>query len=135
VIGRTTGLPLTCMSWRLLPSASQVSTRSEGCGPSLPSSSASTYLAKRTGHTRHRWKLVELLGEDEPTCGPRRSATVAHETASKAELVSLFAQRADIPPMLWTQMFRRAQSSIDVLAYAALFLHEQEPDLNDHGPR
>ena len=55
--------------------------------------------------------------------------------ASKAELVSLFAQRADIPPMLWTQMFRRAQSSIDVLAYAALFLHEQEPDLNDHGPR
>jgi hypothetical protein len=83
VIGRTTGLPLTCMSWRLLPSASQVSTRSEGCGPSLPSSSASTYLAKRTGHTRHRWKLVELLGEDEPTCGPRRSATVAHETRAR----------------------------------------------------
>ena len=49
--------------------------------------------------------------------------------ASESELVGLYAHRAHVPLDLWFALFRRARRSIDVLAYAAVFLQEQDPHL------
>ena len=35
-----------------------------------------------------------------------------------------------MPADLWWQLFARAGASIDILVYAAIFLHEQHPDFN-----
>ena len=75
-------------------------------------------------------KLVELLGEEEGYFWPEVTERRATE-ASKAELLTLYPHRADIPPELWRQLFEHAERSIDILVYAAIFLHEQIPDLND----
>ena len=88
------------------------------------------WLNGRVPHARHRWQLVELLGEEEGYLWPEVTERRATE-ASKAELLTLYPHRADIPPELWRQLFEHAERSIDILVYAAIFLHEQIPDLNE----
>jgi transcriptional regulator with XRE-family HTH domain len=88
------------------------------------------WLNGRVPHPRHRWKLVELLGEEEGYFWPDVLNGRSTE-ASKAELLTLYPHRADIPGELWRQLFAHAERSIDVLVYAATFLHEQVTDLND----
>jgi hypothetical protein len=41
------------------------------------------------------------------------------------------SSRSAVPANLWWDLFSRARHQIDVLVYAANFLHEQRPDLND----
>jgi hypothetical protein len=89
------------------------------------------WLNGRVPHARHRWKLVDLLGEDETYFWPDLATSTRSRAASEAELVTLYPQRAHVPADLWARMFRRTEQSIDVLVYAAVFLHEQQPDLND----
>jgi hypothetical protein len=89
------------------------------------------WLNGRVPHARHRWKLVELLGEEEAYLWPEAANGTQAREASKAELVTLYPQRADVPVELWSGLFRRAERSIDIVVYAAVFLHEQHPDLND----
>jgi transcriptional regulator with XRE-family HTH domain len=89
------------------------------------------WLNGRVPHARHRWKLVELLGEEETYLWPEAANGARTREASKAELVTLYPQRADVPLELWSGLFRRAERSIDIVVYAAVFLHEQDPDLND----
>src|SRR4051812_15125148 len=88
------------------------------------------WLGGRVPHPRHRWKLVELLGEEEGYLWPNVLHGRSTE-ASKSELLTLYPHRADIPTELWRQLFEHAERSIDVLVYAATFLHEQLPDLNE----
>jgi hypothetical protein len=88
------------------------------------------WLNGRLPHSRHRWKLVELLGEEEAYLWPEATNGRTKE-ASKAELLTLYPHRADIPRELWRHLFEHAEGSIDVLVYAGTFLHEQLPDLND----
>ncbi len=87
------------------------------------------WLGGRTPHQRHRWALAKLLGEDEDYLWP--DAVSTKREASGAELVSLYAHRADVPFDLWWGLFQEAERSIDVLVYAANFLHEQYPAIND----
>jgi hypothetical protein len=49
---------------------------------------------------------------------------------SESELVGLYAHRADVPADLWLALPHRAERAIDILVYAAVFLHEQNPHLN-----
>jgi hypothetical protein len=46
-------------------------------------------------------------------------------------LVALYDQRADLPVSTYVDLFAQARERIDVLVYAAVFLHEAYPRLND----
>lgn len=45
-----------------------------------------------------------------------------------AELVAAYPRRTDVPAQLWTELLAQAQRSVDVLAFAGLFLAEEHPD-------
>lgn len=75
-------------------------------------------------------KAAETLGEDVHTLWPAlRQARAAR--AVSPELVALYDQRADVPVSTHVELFAQARERIDILVYAALFLHESYPNLND----
>lgn len=75
-------------------------------------------------------QAAEILGEDVHALWPAlRQARTAR--AVSPELVSLYDQRADVPASLFVNLFTAARDRIDVLVYAAVFLHEAYPRLND----
>ncbi|MEU1016094.1 XRE family transcriptional regulator [Streptomyces sp. NPDC005898] len=75
-------------------------------------------------------RAAEALGEDIHALWPalRRPRNVR---SVSPELVALYPQRADLPVATYIDLFRQAQRHIDVLVYAAVFLHEACPKLND----
>lgn len=89
------------------------------------------WLNGRVPNTSYRWKVVKLVGEEEIYLWPEVADEERRRAATKAELVAVYAHRADVPADLWPMLFRRAEGAIDVLVYAAVFLHEQDPHLND----
>lgn len=75
-------------------------------------------------------KAAEALGEDVHALWPAlRQARAAR--AVSPELVTLYDQRADLPVSTFVDLFSHATERIDVLVYAAVFLHEAYPRLND----
>lgn len=73
---------------------------------------------------------AETLGEDVHALWPAlRQARPAR--AVSPELVALYGQRADVPVSAFADMLAQANEHIDVLVYAAVFLHESYPRLND----
>ncbi|GAB2876502.1 XRE family transcriptional regulator [Streptomyces mayteni] len=85
------------------------------------------------GRTPRRSTAVvaaETLGEDVHALWPAlRQARPAR--AISPQLVALHEQRADIPTSAFVDMLVQARERIDVLVYAAVFLHEAYPRLND----
>jgi hypothetical protein len=92
---------------------------------------AQRWINGRTPNARHRSRLVKLVGEEETYLWPDVVDGERVRAASESELVALHARRADIPAAVWSSLFRRATRAIDILAYAAVFLHEQDPHLTD----
>ncbi|WP_280400872.1 DUF5919 domain-containing protein [Nocardia carnea] len=75
-------------------------------------------------------QAAERLGEDVHVLWPAlRQARPAR--AVSPELVALHDQRADVPASTFVNLFAAARERIDVLVYAAVFLHEAYPRLND----
>ncbi|MEU8621681.1 XRE family transcriptional regulator [Streptomyces sp. NPDC048623] len=75
-------------------------------------------------------KAAEALGEDVHALWPTlRQARAAR--AVSPELITLYDQRADLPISSFIDLFSHAGKRIDVLVYAAVFLHEAYPRLND----
>lgn len=83
----------------------------------------------RTPRRATAMRAAEILGEDVHALWPAlRQARAAR--AVSPELVGLYDQRADLPVSVFIDLFRQAQERIDVLVYAAVFLHEAFPRLN-----
>ncbi|MFE9567268.1 XRE family transcriptional regulator [Streptomyces sp. NPDC006692] len=75
-------------------------------------------------------KAAETLGEDVHALWPQlRQAKAAR--AVSPELVVLYDQRADLPVSVFVDLLSQARQQIDVLVYAAVFLHEAYPRLNE----
>ncbi|MFJ3631953.1 XRE family transcriptional regulator [Streptomyces sp. NPDC090112] len=73
---------------------------------------------------------AETLGEDVHALWPAlRQARAAR--AVSPELVALYDQRADLPVSVFVDLLMTARERIDLLVYAAVFLHEAYPRLND----
>lgn len=84
----------------------------------------------RTPRRATALQAAEALGEDVHALWPTlRQARPAR--AISPELVALYEQRADIPVSTFADMMKQARERIDVLVYAAVFLHEAYPRLND----
>lgn len=84
----------------------------------------------RTPRRQTAHKAAEALGEDVHALWPAlRQARAAR--AVSPELVALYDQRADLPVSTFVDLFAQARERIDVLVYAAVFLHEAYPRLND----
>ncbi|MEF3111803.1 helix-turn-helix transcriptional regulator [Streptomyces chrestomyceticus] len=75
-------------------------------------------------------KAAEVLGEDVHALWPALTQARAARAVSP-ELVGLYDQRADLPVSAFVDLFAQARERIDVLVYAAVFLHEAYPRLND----
>ncbi|MGV9991611.1 XRE family transcriptional regulator [Streptomyces sp. NPDC003374] len=81
---------------------------------------------------RHATALqaAKALGEDVHALWPAlRQARPAR--AISPELVALYEQRADLPVSAFTDLMAQARERIDILVYAAVFLHEAYPRLNE----
>lgn len=72
-------------------------------------------------YPRTRYAVAAALGEDVGYLWPE---TVDPAALAGAELLTTYARRADVPVRMWTDLLRQAEHSIDVLAFAGLFLAE-----------
>ncbi|MFB4193103.1 XRE family transcriptional regulator [Streptomyces carpaticus] len=73
---------------------------------------------------------AEILGEDVHALWPAlRQSRPAR--AVSPELVALHEKRADVPTSAFVDLLTQAGERIDVLVYAAVFLHEAYPRFND----
>ncbi|MFJ5553222.1 DUF5919 domain-containing protein [Streptomyces sp. NPDC093225] len=73
---------------------------------------------------------AETLGEDVHALWPvLRQARAAR--AVSPELVALYDQRADLPVSVFVDLLTTARERIDVLVYAAVYLHEAYPRLGE----
>jgi transcriptional regulator with XRE-family HTH domain len=84
----------------------------------------------RVPHARTAVLVAEVLEDDPLYLWPSlRQGRKAR--ALSPELIALYEQRADIPPAMWRSFFEKASERIDILVYAANFLHESLPGFND----
>jgi hypothetical protein len=88
------------------------------------------WLAGRVPHPRHRWVVADLLHTREEALWPRE-ATGVGAGGSAAEVVGVYARRAEVPRELWSRLLEEATHRVDLLAYAMLFLPEQHPHFVD----
>jgi len=89
------------------------------------------WLAGRTPHARHRWAIAALVHEDEAYLWPTATSNRRQAEASRAELVTLYPHRADVPASVWRTLFDQVSQDLAILVYAAVFLPEQQIDLVD----
>ncbi|MEU1203900.1 hypothetical protein [Nocardia sp. NPDC005825] len=83
----------------------------------------------RVPRRRTAIQAAEALREDVHALWPAlRQARTAR--AVSPELVALYDQRADVPASTFVNLFATARQDIDVLVYAAVFLHEAYPRSN-----
>jgi transcriptional regulator with XRE-family HTH domain len=75
-------------------------------------------------YPRTRYRVAALLGEDESYLWPEATDRTA---LARAELVNVWPRRGDVPAHLWDDLLRRAARSVDLLAFAGLFLTEEHP--------
>ncbi|MEU4661275.1 XRE family transcriptional regulator [Micromonospora chalcea] len=85
----------------------------------------------RTPYPRHRHAIAALVREDESYLWPNAVTSEAASRIGQSEMIQLYSRRSSVPYDLWRRLIERAQKRIDVLAYAGLFLVEQDPMLVD----
>ena len=78
----------------------------------------------RVPHRAHRQVVASLLGKDEVFLWPSTQSEARITSASAAEFVALHPSRGAIPAGTWAALLDGARESIDLLAYAASFLHD-----------
>ncbi|MFX4294116.1 XRE family transcriptional regulator [Streptomyces bohaiensis] len=76
-------------------------------------------------HPRTRYRVAAILGEAESYLWPE---TVDSTSLTGAELVATYPRRSLVPPHVWSDLLRSAERSVDLLAFAGLFLTEEHPD-------
>jgi transcriptional regulator with XRE-family HTH domain len=76
-------------------------------------------------YPRTRNRIAAALRQDEAYLWPE---AVNGASLFGAELVATYPRRGDVPRHLWTDLLRQASRSVDVLAFAGLFLTEEHPD-------
>ncbi|NDL60183.1 XRE family transcriptional regulator [Phytoactinopolyspora mesophila] len=90
------------------------------------------WIAKeRIPHRTHRMSVAAALGQDDGYLWPSILEQGRTPAISRAELVTIHQNRRTVPLDTWLSLTRNARESIDILAYAASFLHDALPDFVD----
>lgn len=119
---------------RLRAAITDAALTSEGLGEALgvdPKTIERWISTGRTPHRRHRQAAGVALGKDEHYLWPAALSDARAEAASAAEVVAVHPNRGSVPPGTWQALLREANESIDMLAFAATFLHDTIPDFDD----
>ena len=82
----------------------------------------------RTPHRTHRLKVACLLSRDDVYLWPSTTADPRAKSASEAEFVALYPNRGSVGVETWQSLIAASTESIDLLAYAASFLHDSVPN-------
>lgn len=93
----------------------------------VDSRTVSRWIDGRLPYPRFRWKLAELVGQEEAVLWPDAERTGAE--AAGIEVTRVYPRRVAVPRELWWVMLNAAVREIAILAYAATFLPETYPDL------
>jgi hypothetical protein len=83
----------------------------------------------RTPHRRHRLATTELLDVEETYLWPSIATDKRTLATSQAEFVQIYPTRGAVPLDFWRDLISDADESLDFLAFAALFLSDNNPDL------
>lgn len=81
----------------------------------------------RAPHRTHRLKAAQVLGQDDVYLWPGTANTPQAVSAAQAELVTVYPNRGAVPVDEWFELARNAKESIDLLAFAASFMHDGIP--------
>ncbi|SCG61303.1 XRE family transcriptional regulator [Micromonospora halophytica] len=85
----------------------------------------------RTPYPRHRQAIAAMVREDVPYLWPNAVTPEKASRIGQSEMVKLYSRRSSVSYDVWRRLIERAEERIDVLAYAGLFLVEQDPRLID----
>lgn len=85
----------------------------------------------RAPHRGHRIKAAQVLGQDDVFLWPATANDHQAVGAAQAELVTLYPNRGAVPAETWTSLAENARESIDLLAFAASFMHDALPGFTD----
>jgi transcriptional regulator with XRE-family HTH domain len=83
----------------------------------------------RPPYPRHRHEIATILGERETYLWPNALSPERAARVAESELVHLYPRRAAVPMDLWRRLIDQAERRVGLLAYAGLFLPEQQPQL------
>lgn len=84
------------------------------------------WIAGRVPYPRYRRSLADLLAVDEHELWPQIAQRRALPMQESAEIQSVYAHRWAVPRKVWLRLFASAEHEIGILAYAALFLAEDD---------
>ncbi len=84
----------------------------------------------RVPRGKHRFKVAALLAVDEAHLWPSILKHAQTRAATEAEFVAIYSNRGEVPHDVWHQLIDSATDRIEILAYAALFLTDWDPDLD-----
>ncbi|WP_087104036.1 helix-turn-helix transcriptional regulator [Nocardiopsis sp. JB363] len=85
----------------------------------------------RVPHRRNAHAVARALDTEAQELWPSLEQGNESRAGTDKGLVTVHRQRSDVSAEQWQEMFAAAEKSIDILVYAALFLHEQISDWND----
>jgi hypothetical protein len=84
----------------------------------------------RVPYTRAATAAAAALEEDPVFLWPTLHRGRAARSLS-SEIVAVYEQRSSLAPAQWQAFFSAAKKHVDILVYAAVFLHEQIPGFNE----
>jgi hypothetical protein len=82
---------------------------------------------ERVPHRRHRLEAAALLSVDDAFLWPSTRDDPRTTSATRAEFTEFYTNRGAIPVSLWEEAIDSATEAIDLLAFAASFLHDSIP--------
>lgn len=85
----------------------------------------------RRPQSLHRRRAAEVLDVEEGLLWPPTADDPHSMSATRAELVDIYANRGTVPIDLWTSLIDSSEERIDLLAFAASFMHDSIPDFLD----
>ena len=81
----------------------------------------------RAPYPKHRHAIAALLRQGESYLWPEALSPAKATRVAESEILHVYPRRSMIPHDLWQELAERANNQIGVLAYAGLFLPEQNP--------